>query len=163
MRSFFVLPLVKAREIGVSRFLERYLKGTAEFTKNPYMSIKILVVDDNEDLLQITQIILKAQGYDIFTAATIEDAARKVTIHQPTLILLDVSVCEKDDGRTYCQQLKEEAATKGIRVILMSGNEYDGAELGNADDFLQKPFDFAELTEKVSQQTTLSNELPLSA
>lgn len=139
------------------------MKGTGEFTKNPYMSTKILVVDDNEDLLQITQIILKAQGYDIFTATTIEDAARKVTIHQPTLILLDVSVCENDDGRTYCQQLKEEADTKGIRVILMSGNEYDGAELGNADDFLQKPFDFAELTEKVSQQTTLAGQLALSA
>jgi len=139
------------------------LKGRGEFTKNPYMSTKILVVDDNEDLLQITQIILKAQGYDIFTATTIEDAARKINIHQPALLLLDVSVCEKDDGRTYCQQVKEAAVTKDIRVILMSGNEYDGAELGNADDFLQKPFDFTELTEKVSQQITAANHLALSA
>ena len=127
------------------------------------MSTKILVVDDNEDLLQITQIILKAQGYDIFTATTIEEAERKVNIHQPALVLLDVSVCEKDDGRTYCQQLKVEAVTKGIRIILMSGSEYDGEELGNADDFLQKPFDFTELTEKVGQQITAANELALSA
>jgi DNA-binding response OmpR family regulator len=61
-------------------------------------------------------------------------------------------VCEKEDGRLYCQQLKEEAATKDIRIILMSGNEYDGHELNGADDFLQKPFDFTMLTEKVAQQ-----------
>jgi two-component system alkaline phosphatase synthesis response regulator PhoP len=116
------------------------------------MGTKILLVDDNEDLLKITQIILKAQGYDIFLATTIEEAARKIRIHQPALLLLDVSVCEKEDGRLYCQQLKEEAATKDIRIILMSGNEYDGHELNGADDFLQKPFDFTMLTEKVAQQ-----------
>ena len=126
------------------------------------MNTKILVVDDNEDLLQITQIILKAQGHAVFTASTIEDAGRKLKIHQPALLLLDVSVCDHDDGRLYCQQLKEEAATKGIRIILMSGNEYDRAELGLADDFLLKPFDFTELTEKVSAQLSLTQESVLS-
>jgi two-component system alkaline phosphatase synthesis response regulator PhoP len=116
------------------------------------MGTKILLVDDNEDLLKITQIILKAQGYDIFLATTIEEAARKIRIHQPALVLLDVSVCEKEDGRLYCQQLKEEAATKDIRIILMSGNEYDGHEWNGADDFLQKPFDYTILVDKVAQQ-----------
>ena len=126
------------------------------------MSTKILVVDDNEDLLQITQIILKAQGYDIFTATTIDEAARKLKIHQPVLLLLDVSVCEKDDGRVYCRQLKDEASTKGIRIILMSGNEYDNTELANADDFLLKPFDFNELTGKTANQLTLVPEFAFS-
>ena len=63
------------------------------------MNAKILVVDDNKDLLQITQIILKAQGYIVFTATTIDDAKRKLKIHQPALLLLDVSVCDQDDGR----------------------------------------------------------------
>jgi two-component system alkaline phosphatase synthesis response regulator PhoP len=116
------------------------------------MGTKILLVDDNEDLLKITQIILKAQGYDIFLATTIEEAARKIRIHQPVLVLLDVSVCEKEDGRLYCQQLKEEAATKDIHIILMSGNEYDGHEWNGADDFLQKPFDYTILVDKVAQQ-----------
>jgi two-component system alkaline phosphatase synthesis response regulator PhoP len=116
------------------------------------MDTKILLVDDNEDLLKITQIILKAQGYDVFLATTIEEAACKIRIHQPALLLLDVSVCEKEDGRTYCQQLKEEAATKDIRIILMSGNEYDGHEWNGADDFLLKPFDFNMLVEKVALQ-----------
>ena len=125
------------------------------------MSTKILVVDDNEDLLQITQIILKAQGYNIFTASTIEEAGRKLKIHQTALLLLDVSVCVKDDGRLFCQQLKEEASTKGIRIILMSGNEYDSTELASADDFLLKPFDFVELTGKVATQAAAVQELSL--
>jgi len=122
------------------------------------MNAKILVVDDNKDLLQITQIILKAQGYIVFTATTIDDAKRKLKIHQPALLLLAVSVCDQDDGCVYCQQLKEEASTQGIRIILMSGNEYDSAELGNADGFLLKPFDFTELTEKVTAQLAVAQE-----
>ena len=98
------------------------MKRTGKRTKIPCMNTKILLVDDNEDLLQITQIILKAQGYETFLATTIEDARRKIKIHQPALLLLDVSVCEKGDGRAYCRLLKEDAATQGIRVILMSGD-----------------------------------------
>ena len=137
------------------------MKWMGEFTKIHSMSTKILLVDDNKDLLQITQIILKAQGYDIFMATTIEEAARKIKVHQPSLILLDVSICEQDDGRVYCHQLKEEAATKGIRIILMSGNEYDREELSDADDFLQKPFDFLELTEKTSCQVAAAQNRSL--
>lgn len=129
-----------------------------EFTKNLCMSTKILVVDDNKDLLKITQIILKAQGNETFLATTIEEAARKIKIHQPSLILLDMCICEEDDGRTYCHQLKQEVATKNIRIILMSGNEYDGNELTDADDFLQKPFDFTSLTEKVANQLAAVQE-----
>ena len=123
------------------------------------MDSKILLVDDNEDLLKITQIILKAQGYETFLATTIEEAGRKIKIHQPSLLLLDICVCVADDGREYCRLLKREVATRGIRVILMSGNEYDGHELEDADDFLQKPFDFTDLTEKVAMQLAAVQEI----
>lgn len=116
------------------------------------MNTKILLVDDNKDLLQITQLILEAQGYETILATSIEEAGPKIRICQPALILLDMCICHQNDGRVYCRQLKEEAATKGIRIILMSGNEYDGHELKDADDFLQKPFDVAELTDKVAKQ-----------
>jgi DNA-binding response OmpR family regulator len=126
------------------------------------MSKKILLVDDNEDLLQITQIILKSQGYETFQATSIEEASRKIKIHQPTLILLDASICTQDDGRAYCHQLKEEAATKGIRIILMSGNDYDGCQLADADAFLPKPFDFMELTDKVALQVSAATDLSIA-
>lgn len=116
------------------------------------MSTKILLVDDNADLLQITQIILKAQGYESILATTIEEAERKIKIHKPALILLDASICEQDDGRVFCNELRANAITAGIRVILMSGSEYRNDELNGAHEFLQKPFDFMDLTSKVDKQ-----------
>lgn len=113
------------------------------------MSDKILLVDDNTDLLLITQIILKGQGYDTILAKSIEEAERKIRIHQPALLLLDVCIGE-EDGRTFCRQVKK---TDGdIRIILMSGDDGTEYRKAAADDFLPKPFDFNELLEKVQNQ-----------
>ena len=113
------------------------------------MSDKILLVDDNTDLLLITQIILKGQGYDTVLAKTIEEAERKIKIHQPALLLLDVCIGE-EDGRTFCRQVKN---TDGdIRVILMSGDDCLEYHKAAADDFLPKPFDYNELLAKVQNQ-----------
>ena len=120
------------------------------------MNEKILLVDDNQDLLMIARIILKGQGYNAFLAASLEEAQRKIRIHQPSLVLLDVCLTD-GDGRDFCAQLKSEQDTNGIRVILMSGHEESAGECLQADGFLQKPFDYNELLEKVSQQLALSN------
>src|SRR6478672_10384237 len=125
--------------------------------KSISMNAKILLVDDNADLLQITQIILKAQGHETVLATTIEEAERKIKIHQPALILLDACICADDDGRVFCDKLKHNALTQGIRIILMSGREYECAEWNGANDFLQKPFDFMELTGKVEKQLAAAN------
>ena len=117
------------------------------------MNPKILLVDDNEDLLLITQIILKGQGYEIFLARTLEEAERKIRIHQPALLLLDVCIGE-DDGRLFCQKLKTDRDTENLRVILMSGDDCEENRLSIADDFLSKPFDFNELLTKVNNAVT---------
>jgi len=113
------------------------------------MNPKILLVDDNEDLLLITQIILKGQGYEIFLARTLEEAERKIKIHQPALLLLDVCVGD-EDGRLFCQKIKTTAELSHLRVILMSGDDCQENRLDIADDFLSKPFDFNELLVKVN-------------
>ncbi|RYY61293.1 MAG: response regulator, partial [Chitinophagaceae bacterium] len=56
------------------------------------MNPKILLVDDNEDLLLVTQIILKGQGYETFLARSAAEAERKIRTHQPALVLLDVGL-----------------------------------------------------------------------
>ncbi|MEO6069474.1 MAG: response regulator [Chitinophagaceae bacterium] len=117
------------------------------------MHSKILLVDDNEDLLLITQIILKGQGFEVVLARSIEEAVQKIKIHQPLLILLDVFIC-KEDGRQFCSLLKSEVETHNIRVILMSGDDLTAEALTIADDFLPKPFDYEELVEKVQRQMT---------
>ncbi len=115
------------------------------------MNPKILLIDDNKDLLLITQIILKGQGYETFLAGSIEEAERKIQIHQPSLLLLDVCIGD-GDGREFCRQLKTSSSTNDLHVILMSGDECYKDSDCMGDDFLVKPFDFNELVTKVQQQ-----------
>ncbi|MFN2438815.1 MAG: PleD family two-component system response regulator [Chitinophagaceae bacterium] len=112
---------------------------------------KILLVDDNKDLLMITQIILKGQGYETFLASSIQEAERKIKIHQPQLLLLDVCIGD-EDGRDFCRQIKSNPDTNAIQVILMSGDDLAAEKNCPGDDFLSKPFDFNELITKVHQQ-----------
>ena len=116
---------------------------------------KILLLDDNKDLLLIVQIILKAQGYDVVQSCCVEEAVQKIKIHQPSLILMDVFIKEQD-GREFCSQLKADDATGTIKVIMMSGIESDNHLLYRigADDFIQKPFDYDDLLGKVQRQMT---------
>ncbi|HEY1113032.1 MAG TPA: response regulator [Chitinophagaceae bacterium] len=116
------------------------------------MQKRILLVDDNEDLLLITQVILKSQGYAVELAKTIREAETAMAGGLPALILMDVNLCG-EDGAAYCRELKEAPASKGIRIVLMSGDDdLPGLAGSGADDFLAKPFDFSELVGKVSVQ-----------
>lgn len=114
---------------------------------------KVLLLDDNKDLLQILQIILKGQGYETVLASTIEEAAQKIKIHKPALILMDVFISD-EDGREFCNQLKHNDETSSIRVIMMSGIDGSLGLISNigADDFMQKPFDYNDLIERVQKQ-----------
>jgi two-component system response regulator VicR len=116
---------------------------------------KILLLDDNKDLLLIMQIILKGQGYEVVQSCCIEEATQKIRIHRPSLILMDVFIKE-EDGREFCSQVKRNTETSNTKVIMMSGIESDNDLLYmvGADDFIQKPFDYNELLEKVQRQMT---------
>jgi two-component system response regulator VicR len=114
---------------------------------------KILLLDDNKDLLLIVQIILKGQGYETLQAGCIDEARQKIKIHKPSLILMDVFIKE-EDGRELCSQLKRSDETNTIKIIMMSGIESDNSLLQaiGADDFMQKPFDYNDLLERVQRQ-----------
>lgn len=114
---------------------------------------KILLVDDNRDLLQILQIILKGHGYQTVAAADIDEAVSKIRIHQPALMLLDVCLSDHD-GREFCHLLKLNPDTEGMRIIMMSGlDESLGLkDSGYGDDFIQKPFDYNDLISRVERQ-----------
>lgn len=116
---------------------------------------KILLLDDNKDLLLIVQIILKGQGYTVVQACCVEEALQKIKIHQPSLIMMDVFIKE-EDGREFCSQLKADPSTSHIKIIMMSGIESENANLRliGADDFLSKPFDYNDLLERVNRQMT---------
>lgn len=114
---------------------------------------KILLLDDNKDLLLIVQIILKGQGYETVQAVTIDEGLQKIRIHRPSLILMDVFIKE-EDGRELCSKLKHDPDTCTTRIIMMSGIESDTNQLRliGADDFMPKPFDYDDLLNRVQRQ-----------
>ncbi len=109
------------------------------------MNKRILVVDDDTDILNLVQAILDYEGYLVQTSSS-GSIFQHVQRALPDLILLDVLLNEKD-GRVLCLQLKVNELTKDIPIILFSAqvkkeNALNGS---HADDFLVKPFDIEEL------------------
>lgn len=128
--------------------------------KKVYSPQKILLLDDNRDLLQIVQIILKGQGYETVLASSIEEAILKIKVHKPVLILMDVCISE-GDGYAFCNQLKNDPETSYIRVILMSGEDFNQRMISyaHADDFMQKPFDYNDLVSRVQQHFAFTQQI----
>lgn len=117
---------------------------------------KILVVDDDPDILDALQLILEDAGFEVKTTEKGEYAEnlRDGNGNLPDLILLDVLLSGKD-GRAICKKLKGQPATKHIPIIMMSAHpdaDKSSREVG-ADDFLAKPFDFDDLLRKIDENT----------
>jgi len=106
----------------------------------PYRN-RILVVDDDLDLLMLLERMLTREGYDVETAASLPEAEEIITQFHPDLVLLDINI-HGDDGRKLCWQLKKTGAATGIKVLLMSGFDIslNRAILFGADALLVKPF-----------------------
>jgi DNA-binding response OmpR family regulator len=112
---------------------------------------KILVIDDDKDLLDITQTLLVKQGFEVETNVNWDDALQKIEAFQPQLILLDVFL-NGIDGLDICRQLKSMPHTKHIPVMIFSAYpsvaENVIYEYG-ADDFIAKPFEVSDLITKM--------------
>ncbi len=104
---------------------------------------RILVVDDEEDILSLVEYNLVKSGYDVACVETGEDALKTAKSMSPDLIVLDLML-PGIDGLEVCRLLKQNSATEQIPIIILSakGEESDvvrGLELG-ADDYVTKPF-----------------------
>src|SRR5260370_17182581 len=104
---------------------------------------RILVVDDNLDILLITGELLRTRHYDVQTAGSAEAAEEMIQREPPDLILLDV-ILPGRSGYELCRELKDNPATRLIPVIMITGLS-DRADLvrgldSGADASLTKPF-----------------------
>ena len=101
---------------------------------------RILVIDDDLDLLMLLERILQKEDYEVETAVSLPEAKEIIPIFEPHLVLLDINV-KGEDGRQLCWKLKNENETKGVNVLIMSGYDFDAgrAALFGADDLLPKP------------------------
>ena len=112
---------------------------------------KILIADDNCDILYIVKLILKRNGFEVFTTENGEDVIRETKIYQPEIVLLDVYLAGID-GRDICNKLKNTEDTKDIPVIMFSAhtNATEILRTCLADDFIAKPFDSKDLVNKLN-------------
>ena len=112
---------------------------------------RVLVVDDNIDILQIVKIILENYGFEVAVTPKGEETLSKTDTFNPQLILMDVFLSSGIDGRELCKILKSNSQTKDIPVILFSAQIKmdDGFASWGADDFIAKPFEVKELISKI--------------
>jgi two-component system phosphate regulon response regulator PhoB len=104
---------------------------------------RILVVEDEEEILELLRYNLARQGFRVSCAARGEDALRMALADGPDLVLLDLMLPGMD-GMEVCRRLRRDPATQAIPIVMLTakGEESDvvaGLELG-ADDYLTKPF-----------------------
>lgn len=119
---------------------------------NPGEMAKILVVDDEPDVVELIRFNLKAAGHEVLTAQDGEEALKKAKMYVPSLIVLDVMLPEVD-GLEICKLLRRDPATAAVPIIMLTAkaSEIDrvlGLELG-ADDYITKPFSPRELVLRI--------------
>lgn len=113
-------------------------------------SKKILLVDDEPDVLKIIKIRLEASGYHVVTATNGQEGLDCIFRECPDLVISDV-LMPVMDGFTLYKKLKHNPATADIPVLILTarGHMEDSFRVMGADDFLTKPFDPQDLLDKV--------------
>jgi CheY-like chemotaxis protein len=110
------------------------------------MNKRVLILDDDLDILQICTIVLKKKGFDVLTANHSNQVLEQVKAFRPDVILMDNWI-PGPGGIESTRTLKTNPATQDIPVIFFSANSNvtQLAKEAHADYFLQKPFDITEL------------------
>ena len=109
----------------------------------PASSKKILVVEDERDILQLVKLYLEKEGYRVSTATTGTDGLKAARTEHPDLLVLDLMLPEMD-GLEVCKRLRADQQTAALPVIMLTAKAEEsdtivGLELG-ADDYVTKPF-----------------------
>ncbi len=116
---------------------------------------RILIADDDQSILEVMQLILEDEGYEVATSVDGEDIY-KMKGDFPDVLLLDIRM-SGIDGRDICKYVKSHILKKDIPVIIISANkdtEQIARKVG-ADDFLTKPFEIDDLIGKVKKYTDM--------
>jgi DNA-binding response OmpR family regulator len=117
------------------------------------MAARIVIADDEPNILVSLEFLMKREGYEVFLARDGAEAVQAVREHAPQLLLLDVMMPAKS-GFEVCQELRADESLAGLRILILTakGRETDiakGLALG-ADGYMTKPFSTRELVQKVS-------------
>lgn len=119
------------------------------------VSKRILIVDDDIDLLMLLERKLKQQGYETETAISIAEAEEQIVYFDPHLVLLDINI-KGEDGRQLCWKLKHQPVYRIAKVLIISGFDYSPsrAAIFGADDILPKPIHMEFLLNRIEELTS---------
>ncbi len=118
------------------------------------MSAKLLIADDEPNILISLEFLMKREGYDVKVARDGQEAIDAIVEHRPDLVLLDVMMPRKS-GFDVCQEVRAHDAVKQTRILMLTAKGRDtdvakGLALG-ANAYMTKPFSTKELVEKVRE------------
>ena len=118
------------------------------------MANKILVVDDEPNIVLSLEFLMKQAGFQVRTAADGEAALAAIAAEQPDLVLLDVMMPRKN-GYEVCQAIRANPDWQSVRIVMLTakGREVErekGLAFG-ADDYITKPFSTQEVVERVRE------------
>jgi two-component system alkaline phosphatase synthesis response regulator PhoP len=114
------------------------------------MKEKILIIEDEEDLIKGLKLNLDDEGYEVSWAFDGEEGLRKALEESPDLIILDIML-PKMNGLDVCRELRQKNIGVPVVMLTAKGEEIDkvvGFEIG-ADDYLTKPFSIRELLARI--------------
>ncbi len=116
---------------------------------------KIMVVDDEPDLLEVVKLILESDGYQVVTANSGQEALDLIEKEMPDLVLLDI-IMPRMDGWEVFSRIKSNSKTHDIPVIMLTAKDQRidkliGLHVVRVDDYITKPFGRAELLERIKR------------
>jgi CheY-like chemotaxis protein len=121
---------------------------------------KILLVDDDRDLVASMEAFLKARGFEVATAYNGKEAYARILESRPDLIVLDVMMDYDEEGMVFASALKTDGPTRDIPIVMLSGFNVQedvrekvlASLMGQdwpAETFMQKPVRLAELAQRI--------------
>jgi DNA-binding response OmpR family regulator len=118
------------------------------------MARKVLIADDEPNIVTSLEFLLRQKGYDVRVASAGDDALRAVAEFGPELVLLDVMM-PRMSGYDVCQKIRENPDWHGVKIIMLSAKGRDvevtkGMAVG-ADAYVTKPFSTKDLVARVQQ------------
>ena len=112
---------------------------------------KVLVVDDEPDLLTVIKSLLERNNFEVCAISSSKDIDLVISSFKPEVILLDISL-GNTDGRIICQEIKTRKESSHVQVLLFSANlnVRDTVSQFLADGFVEKPFSIQELLNSIN-------------
>ncbi|MBN1506219.1 MAG: response regulator [Sedimentisphaerales bacterium] len=130
-------------------------------SKKQATQTKILVVDDQPDLLSTVEYRLRFAGCDVVTASNGQEGLAKAALEKPDLILLDMNMPIMN-GQEMLERLRADPSLKRIPVIMLTAQcepqDIAAASALGISDYVTKPFDFTQLMDKV--RAAIANTKP---